>query len=189
MATRIWMFGIALGIVGALVGAPALARERTFTAGPMVGARLFEDDLDLGSEISFGGRLGMNFDDRWGVVFDFLAAHPIRETTQREVVIDVLRALARANILTGRARPYIVAGIGGGMFLFNDAPDSAHGIMTVGAGFEYRTASRILVTAEGSLDAFRAGEVVYAPTGQGFEVEPVSTHTMGNVGLGVIVEF
>jgi hypothetical protein len=183
------MFAVALGIAGALAPAPALAAERTFTAGPMVGVRLFEDALDLQSELSFGARIGMGFSERWGVVFDFVAAHPLRESTGGEVVIDALRALAKANILTGKARPYLVAGLGGGMFLFPDAPNSAHGTMTAGAGFEYHAADRVLIMAEGSMDYFRAQPVIYYPNGAVVTLGPRETFTMGTISLGLAVEF
>ena len=189
MAARVWMFGIALGIAGALTGTPVLGAERTFTAAPMVGARLFESDLNLQTEISFGGLLGMGFSDRWGAVFDFVAAHPLRTTTGSEVVIDALRAMAKANILTGKARPYLVAGLGGGMFLYPDAPNSAHGIMTAGAGFEYHVTERVFVMAEGSLDYFRAQPVFFYPNGSVRTFGPRETYTMGTLSLGLTLEF
>jgi hypothetical protein len=183
------MFGIALGIAGMVNGVPARATERTFTAGPMVGVRLFEKDLDLQSEPSFGARIGMGFSERWGAVFDFVAAHPLRESNGREVVIDALRAFAKANILTGRARPYLIAGIGGGMFLNPDAPNSAHGIMTAGAGFEYHASERVFVMAEGSMDYFRSQPVIYFPSGQEVALGPRETFTMGTLSLGLAVKF
>jgi hypothetical protein len=183
------MFATAFGIAAAFLGSPALAAERTFTAGPMVGVRLFEKDLNLQSEVSFGGRIGMGFSERWGAVFDFVAAHPLRTTTGSEVVIDALRAMAKANILTGKARPYLVAGLGGGMFLYPDAPNSAHGMMTAGAGFEYHFAERAFVVTEGSLDYFRAQSVFYYPDGRVLTFGPRETLTMGTASLGITVEF
>ena len=181
------VFGIAVAPFSPAARA-AEAQERVFTAGPMVGVRLFEKDLDLQSEVSFGGRVGMGFSDRWGVVFDFVAAHPLRQSNGKEVVIDALRALAKANILTGRARPYVVAGLGGGMFLYPDAPNSAHGTLTAGAGFEYHATERVFVAAEGTLDYFRADPVLWTPNG-GIRLGPRETFTMGTLSLGLGVDF
>lgn len=85
------------------------ANDRHITFAPILGARWFEGDLDLESDIAFGARVGMELSPRWGVLFDFVASHPIRTSSGREVVIDAMRVLGRANLMTGTTRPYLTS--------------------------------------------------------------------------------
>lgn len=182
---------IALAAFGLSWGIPlrAHAAERAVTFAPVVGARWFEEDLDLETDIAFGARLGMELSPRWGMIFDFVASHPVRTSSGREVVIDAMRVLARMNFATGDTRPYVVAGIGGGMFLYPDAPNTAEGMLTFGLGVDHRIASRVRVFTEGSGDMFRSETVVYTPSGGEFLVEPRQTFTLGTLGMGLSFEF
>jgi hypothetical protein len=186
--------GTSAALVIALVtmwppAATAAASDRHITFAPVVGARWFEGDLDLETDIAFGARLGMELSPRWGMFFDFVASHPVRTSTGREVVIDAMRVLARANLMTGRTRPYLQAGVGGGMFLYPDAPNTAEGMLTVGAGVDRRIGGSITLFLEASADAFRSETVVYTPTGGEFLVEPRQTYTLGTLGMGLSFEF
>lgn len=178
-------------LAGSLLTAilPAHAADRTVTFAPVVGARWFEKDLDLETDIAFGARLGMDLSARWGVLVDFVASHPVRTSSGREVVIDALRVLARVNFATGKTRPYAVAGIGGGMFLYPDAANTAEGMLTMGLGVDHRIGRRLRAFAEGSADMFRSETVYYSPTGAEFLIEPRQTFLLGTTALGLSVEF
>jgi hypothetical protein len=153
------------------------------------GARFFNEDLDLKTDVSFGARLGIGVSDRWGVLLDFVASHPVRESTRELAPIDALRALARANILTGRIRPYAIAGIGGILFFFDDAANAAQGAVTFGAGVDFRIARRVLLYLEGSEDVYRPDGVIYTPTGTVYQTQPRRTQHLGTISIGIGVEF
>ena len=164
-------------------------QPRPVTFAATGGVRLFNNDLDLKNDASFGARLGIQVSDRWGVILDFVASHPIRRSTGQEAPIDALRALARANILTGRIRPYAIAGVGGILFFFSDAGDAAEGSMTFGAGVDFRIARRLFTYLEGSTDIYRADGVVYTPTGVVYQTQPRKTETLGTISIGIGAEF
>lgn len=164
-------------------------QQRPVTFAGTGGVRLFNEDLDLTTDASFGARLGIQVSDRWGVILDFVASHPIRRSTGQEAPIDALRALARANILTGKVRPYAIAGVGGILFFFSDAGDAAEGSMTFGGGVDFRIARRMFAYVEGSTDVYRAEGVVYAPTGIVYQTQPRKTETLGTISIGIGAEF
>ena len=163
--------------------------QRPVTFAATGGVRLFNEDLDLKDDASFGARLGIQVSDRWGLILDFVASHPIRRSTGQEAPIDALRALARANILTGKVRPYAIAGIGGILFFFNDAGDSAEGAMTFGGGVDVQVTRRMFAYLEGSTDIYRADGVVYTPTGVVYQTQPRKTETLGTISIGIGLEF
>lgn len=167
----------------------AAASDRKVTFAPVVGARLFEEDLDLETDIAFGARIGMELSPRWGMLFDFVASHPVRTSSGREVVIDCMRVLAKVNLVTGETRPYVIAGIGGGMFLFPDTPNTAEGMLTVGLGLERQVGNRLAVFVESSADMFRSETVIYTPSGGEYLVEPRETHILGTACIGLSLEF
>jgi len=193
----------AFGLLLPLWAAGALAQEsststaspsiqnqgRTITASIESGARFFNKDLDLGTDVSFGGRLEMGLSTRWGVIMDFLASHPTRNSNGATVPIDALRALARGNILTGRIKPYLVAGVGGLLFWFDNAPNGAEGNLTFGAGADYRFGSRTLLFLEGTTDIYRSYPIVYGPEGQVLRVGERETETLGAATIGIGMEF
>lgn len=164
-------------------------QPRPFTAAAVIGVRLIDEDLGFENDISLGARIGLGVSSRWSVLLDFVASHPVREVTGAMAAVDALRALARANILTGRVRPYLLAGIGGILFDFGDAPSMARGALTLGAGADFRIARKAFVFLEGSADGYQAGEVVYTLTGDAYLVEPQETHVLGTISLGVGAEF
>ena len=194
LRTRLWMRVAAFGLLLAVpaipaTGAAAERTGRTITASAVSGARFFNDDLDLDTDISFGARVAMGLDPRWGMTMDFLASHPSRKTTGDVNPIDALRILARGNILTGRFRPYLMAGLGGILFFFNDARDGAEGAMTFAGGADYRFGSRTLLFVEGSTDIYRTSPVVYSPTGVPLSTGDRKTEHLAALSIGMGVEF
>jgi hypothetical protein len=131
------------------------------TIGVTIGLRYFAEELELSDAFAFGGRVGLGLDERWGLLLDFVAAHTYRKSTNRVAYVDALRVLGRANILTGRFRPYVQAGGGGLLFLFNDALTTAGAAATYGVGADYRLAPQALVLVESSLDLYSQSDITY----------------------------
>lgn len=153
------------------------------------GVRLFDEDLGLQEDLSIGGRVGLGMSPRWSVILDFVASHPIRTSTQRMAAVDALRTLARANILLGNVRPYAIAGIGGILFDFGDAPSSARGAITLGAGVDFRVAKSAFAFVEGSADGYQSETVFYDSALRPHLAGPRETAILGTISLGISAEF
>jgi hypothetical protein len=151
--------------------------------------RTFPEVLALDATFSFGGRVGVGIDDRWGLIFDFVACHTTRETTLAVAYVDALRALGRFNLATGRVRPYLVAGIGGIWFLYHDASTTAGGALTLGGGIDYHLASRTRIFLEGSTDLYSHEEILYSAEGHPVFAGPETMEMLGTVSMGIGVEF
>lgn len=177
-----------LAAIGVAVPRPASA-ERTLVVAPVVGLRSFDDDLDLDSEASIGFRFGMRTSERVSVLVDYVHSVPARETTGQLAYITGLRSLAQVRLLTGTMRPYLIAGVGGVLFNFSDANDTAGGAITLGGGLEVKPWSRTAVFAEGSVDLYRSREVIYSTTGEELSVGPRRTQRTVGIAAGVSVEF
>jgi hypothetical protein len=191
---------LALGLTGLLIlaagprpaGAGALEttrRERPVIIGITIGARLFTEELELGNDFAFGGRVGLGFGRRWSMSLDFVAAHTYRESTGRAAYVDALRVLGRANLLTGRFRPYVLAGPGGLLFLFNDTPATAGGAATLGLGADYRLAPQTFGFIESSIDLYSQQDITYDLDGSAAFSGPNRARTLGAIIAGIGVEF
>lgn len=191
---------LALGLTGLLVLAagprPADAgalettrKERPVIIGITIGARLFTDELQLGNDFAFGGRVGLGFDRRWGLLLDFVAAHTYRESTGKAAYVDALRVLGRANLLTGRFRPYVLAGPGGLLFIFDDSPTTAGGAATIGLGADYRLAPQTFGFVESSIDLYSQRDITYDLDGSVAFSGPNRRRSLGAIIAGIGVEF
>lgn len=163
--------------------------RRPFILATAVGVRTFPTDLELNDDFCFGGRVGVGLSQRWALLLDFVASHPHREVTSVAAYVDALRFLARANLRTGTFRPYIVGGIGGVLFMFNDTPSTAGGTLTAGLGADYRVAPQTSVFLEGSVDFYAQEEVTYDRFGSVSFVGRNRSKTLGTVSTGIEVEF
>lgn len=176
--------------VACLAAIPVLARaERSLVVAPIIGLRAFESKLDLGDEAAIGARFGIATSDRVSVLVDYVHTAPARKTTGQLAYITGLRTLAQVRVLTGRIRPYVIAGAGGVLFNFSDANDTAGGTVTIGGGVELKPWRRAALFAEGSLDFYRSREVIYSATGDEISVGPRSTDQISTVEAGVALEF
>lgn len=191
---------LALGLMGLLTLAagsrPADAgalettrRERPVIIGITIGARLFTEELELGNDFAFGGRVGLGFNRRWELLLDFVATHTARESSGRVAYVDALRVLGRANLLTGRFRPYVLAGPGGLLFLFNDTPTTAGGAATLGLGADYRLAPQTFGFIESSIDLYSQQDITYDLDGRAAFSGPDRARTLGTIVAGIGVEF
>jgi hypothetical protein len=164
-------------------------QRRPFTTSFACGVRLFDKDLGLEEDLSLGGRIGLGLSPRWSVLFDLVVSHPLRTASGQTSAIDALRALARANIILGKIRPYAIAGVGGILFDFGDAPSSGRGALTLGLGVDVRVARSVFAFVEGSADGYQTGSVAYTPTGQPYLESPRETQILGTIALGIGAEF
>jgi hypothetical protein len=185
-----------LGLVGASSAARGeesagteSTRERPVLVGITIGIRMFNPELELGDDFSFGGRVGVGLGDRWALMMDFVACHPSREATAVAAYVDALRMLARFNLQTGAIRPYLVGGIGGVLFMFQDSPTSAGGALTVGVGTDIRVAPQSRLFLEATTDLYSQQQFTYLQDGSVVYHEDYETKTLGTVCAGIAVEF
>ena len=164
-------------------------KERPIIIATTLGMRLFHPDLELKDDFSFGGRVGMGMNKRWALILDFVACHTHRQSTAIATYVDALRVLARANVLTGRFRPYVVGGIGGVLFMFNDTPSTAGGAITAGLGSDLRIAPQTSVFVEGSIDLHAQQDFTYDSDGSVTFFGPDRARTLGTISTGLEVEF
>ena len=75
------------------------------------------------------------------------------------------------------------------MFIFDDAPSTGEGALTVGLGADYRVASNAMAFLETSIDVYRSDRVTYTPTGEAFQTRPTETEMLGAIAIGIGVEF
>ena len=165
------------------------ARERSFIVATAVGVRMFAPDLQLNDDFCFGGKVGLGLGQRWALLLDFIASHPHREVTSVAEYVDALRFLVRANLRTGTFRPYVVGGIGGVLFMFNDTPSTAGGTLTAGLGADYRVAPQTSVFLEGSVDFYDQQQITYDDFGKVALAGHSRAKTLGTVSTGLEVHF
>jgi hypothetical protein len=162
---------------------------RPFSVGLHAGVRLFEEDLDLEDDIAFGLRAGMGACERFTVLLDFVQSSPARVTTGAQARVSALRGLTQTRLLLGTVRPYLLAGLGGVLFNFDDTSDTAVGAVTFGGGIEMRLGTRASLYGEGSADLYRARSVAYSPEGEVLSSTERDTQTAWTVLTGFQVEF
>jgi hypothetical protein len=196
LAARIWMLGIALGIAwlpSAIAHAWAAdegaASHRPFIVALSSGVHSFEETLDLESEVAFGFRGGAGINDRVTLLMEYVVTGPARKTSGSLAHVSSLRGLAQVRLLRSSVRPYLLAGIGGILFNFEDAVDTASGAATFGGGVEVEPWNRVSVFVEGSADIYRARSVSYTSTGDELTTTDRSTDTVGAAMAGIAVEF
>lgn len=174
----------------AAAGGPEPARQgRSIIIGTTIGARFFPEELQLGNDFAFGGRVGLGLNRRWAILLDFVAAHTYRESNGDAAYVDALRILGRANLLTGRFRPYVLAGGGGLLFLFQDTPTTAGAAATFGLGADYRLAPQTFVFVESSLDLYSQENIEYDFYGDVVFWGEERARTLGALSAGIGVEF
>jgi hypothetical protein len=154
-----------------------------------IGIRMFHQELQLGDDFSFGGRVGVGLGDRWDLMMDFVACHPSRESTAVAAYVDALRMLARFRLHTGALRPYVVGGIGGVLFMFQDSPTSAGGAFTFGVGADCRVAPQTRLFLEATTDLYSQQQFTYLPDGSVTYHGGYATKTLGTISAGIGVEF
>jgi hypothetical protein len=163
--------------------------KRPVMVGITIGIRMFHEELQLGDDFSFGGRVGVGLGERWALMMDFVACHPSRETTAVAAYVDALRLLARFNLHTGAFRPYMVGGIGGVLFMFQDSPTSAGGALTLGLGADYRVAPQSRLFVEATRDLYSQQQFTYESDGSVSYFGDYETKALGTICAGIAVEF
>jgi hypothetical protein len=186
-----------VGLICAALAAPRLMipdaafalSDRQFTAAPMAGATWFDEKLDFEGEVSYGFRLGMEADRRFSVVMDYAQTDPARKTTGKSARVSSLRALGQCRVLTGSIRPYLMGGLGGVLFNFDDANDAAGGTASAGGGVEYAAWERTRFFAEYLASFYRMRSVTYSSTGTVLSTGERTTDALQSVVAGVSVGF
>ena len=163
--------------------------KRPVIVGVTIGARFFNDDLELGNDFAFGGRVGIGLGPRWALLTDFVACHPSRDQTSIAAYVDALRMLGRYNLKTGTFRPYVTAGIGGVLFIFNDTPTTSGGALTAGFGADYRVAPQTRLYVEATRDFYSQQDITYDIQGHPVYSGPETTKALGTIATGISVEF
>jgi opacity protein-like surface antigen len=178
-----------LSLSTAAVPAARAESVRPLSVAVQGGVRLFEEDLDLEDDIAFGFRVGMGASERFSVLLDFVQSAPARTTTGAQASVSALRGLTQARLLLGTVRPYLLAGLGGVLFNFDDTSDTAVGAVTVGGGLEMRLGTRASLYGEASADLYRARSVSYSPEGEVLSSSERDTQTAWTALAGFQVEF
>ena len=165
------------------------AVARPITVAVDAGIRMSEEAMDLGSAAAFGARLGIGVSHRFSVLLDAQTSSPERAFSGRAAHVTAVRALTHARILTGGIRPYLA--LGGGALIFNyaDAYDAIGGIMTVGAGVDWRVAPRTLLFAEATADIYGTVNSVRSFAGEEIRTSPGDTQSATGLAAGIAVEF
>lgn len=188
------LFGVCLALlfVVALHPGRALSDEppkRPVIVGVTIGARFFNDDLELGNDFAFGGRVGIGLSPRWALITDFIACHPSRDVTAIAAYVDALRLMGRYNFKTGTFRPYAIAGIGGVLFIFNDTPTTSGGALTGGFGADYRVAPQTRLYVEATRDLYSEQNITYDIEGNPTYTGDQKIKSLGTICTGISVEF
>ena len=169
--------------------APASASERPLTLQAGGGVRIFNSQLALHDNVSLGLRMGLGMTDRLSLALDYVFSSPVRETSNYIAYVSALRGLIRFDLLAGRTRPYLIAGLGGVQFNFNDARDYSTGTLTVGYGLSRRIGPRRTLGLEATADVYRNRVEQFSVTGDLIGYGPRSYQGMGTISASVGIEF
>ena len=173
-----------------LAASPATAQsDRPISVAPTIGYRNFDSELDLNGEITAGLRFGVDASPKFGILMDYVYTSPSRESSGGSANVHAMRALAKYRLLTSSVRPYLLAGVGGLLFDFEDTFDTASFTLSLGGGAEYRLGSRASLFAEASADGYRARTVTYSSTGEELESTERETQAVMTATAGIAVEF
>jgi hypothetical protein len=188
-----WLLATALLLLtagaSAAETAPTDYPQRPFLIALTAGVRSFEQKLDLGSEVAVGLRAGAGVNDRVTFLLEYVHTAPARKTTGATAHVSAVRGLAQVRLLRSAVRPYLLAGVGGILFNFEDAVDTAAGTVTFGGGIEFEAWKHVSLFAEGYADIYRARSVTYTSTGEVLTSTERSTDTVGAGMAGIAVEF
>ena len=163
--------------------------SRPLQVGGALALRSFESRLDLNNELAAGFRIGLGLNEHVSVLIDAVHTTPTRKTTYRLAHITDLRSLVQYRVVTGTVRPYLVGGVGGILFDFDDTYDTATGALTGGAGVEWRASSQFTVFGEASLDFYRNRTVTFDALGNEISSTNRTTDEARTYSLGLLATF
>lgn len=185
------VLGLAL-LAGAAWALPALASGDSGRPASLVlsgGYRIFNHQLGLQNDAALGVRVGLGVAPRFQLAIDYVLSDPLRASTHKPSSVSALRALARYDVLPGATRAYVVAGAGGLLVNFTDAPDYSTGALTAGVGLERHLTPRMILRLEGTADLYRAEIVAYDPGGAELSRSARLTDALAAISAGIGVEF
>ncbi len=169
--------------------APGDPNERSITLGVSGGLRVFNSQLGLQNNAAAGLRVGLGVTERLTVSLDYVFSAPVRENTDVIAGVSALRSLLRVDLMAGRTRPYLIAGVGGVMFNFGDARDFSTGTLTGGLGISHRFDRRHSISIEATEDAYRARTEEFTLTGSLLRTGPRTTNGLGTIAGGFAMTF
>ncbi len=189
--TRLMLVAVPVALAfgtGVASAAPANG-ERWAAVGPIVGYRTFASPLELEDEFAIGARVSLSLSDRVTIMIDGAHADPTRRTSGKVSSFGDIRALLSYRIRERGIRPYILAGLGGQILNFHDAPASASAVVAAGLGAEIALSSDWLAIFEGSADFFRGRFVTYSSTGEELSSTNREMYATGIFSAGIQYRF
>lgn len=176
-------------LASAAAASNALASDRPIQVGLETGSRSFEKKLDLTTEAAVGLRLGVGLNQNVSLMLDAIQATPTRTTTNRLAHVTALRTLLQVGYPVGPIHPYVMGGVGGILFDFEDTGNAAGGAFTGGLGIEWRVTRQVAVFGEGSIDWYRSRSVTYGVNGEALSSSPRTTDQVRTIEAGVLASF
>lgn len=189
--TRLMLVAVPVALAfGAGVASAAPADgERWAAVGPIAGYRTFASPLELEGEFAIGARVSLGLSDRVTIMIDGAHADPTRRTSGKVSSFGDIRALFSYRIRERGVRPYVLAGLGGQILNFHDAPASASAVVAAGLGAEISLSPEWLAIFEGSADFFRGRFVTYSETGQELTSTNREMYATGIFSAGIQYRF
>lgn len=180
---------VALAFGAGVASAAPADGERWAAVGPIAGYRTFASPLELEGEFAIGARVSLGLSDRVAIMIDGAHADPTRRTSGKVSSFGDIRALVSYRIRERGVRPYILAGLGGQILNFHDAPASASAVVAAGLGAEISLSPEWLAIIEASADFFRGRFVTYSSTGQELSSTNREMYATGIFSAGIQYRF
>lgn len=133
--------------------------------------------------------MGLGVTERLTLALDYVFSAPTRENSNLLANVNALRGLARFDFLTGKTRPYLIAGVGGVLFNFTDARDYSTGTLTVGYGISKRLDPHHVISVEATADVYRNQVENFDVTGRRVSYGPRSYQGMGTISAAIGYQF
>ena len=187
------MKAVPLILMGLLVAAGAAFAEpesgHDYWLAPTVGARTFDDKLDLERGVALGLRVGLGLDRRFGLFMDYAQSDPDEKGSTEVARVSSLRLMGVVRPVAATIQPYLMGGFGGLLFHFGDTRDGAGSSASVGGGLEYAAMSRARIFVEYSAEFYRIKMATYSSTGQITSTSDAETDAVQSITGGVSVGF
>ncbi|MEK7348962.1 MAG: hypothetical protein AABZ94_08825 [Candidatus Eisenbacteria bacterium] len=179
----------ACAFAAAVASAAPADGERWAAVGLIAGYRTFASPLELEGEFAIGARVSLGLSDRVTIMIDGAHADPTRRTSGKVSSFGDIRALVSYRLRERGVRPYILAGLGGQILNFHDAPASASAIVAAGLGAEITLSPEWLAIFEGAADFYRGRFVTYSSTGQELSSTNREMYATGIFSAGLLYRF
>lgn len=163
--------------------------SRWAAIGPVVGYRTFASLFEMDGEVAIGARVSLGLSDRVTITIDGAHAEPTRRTSGVVASVGDIRTLVSYRLRERGVRPFLLAGLGGQILNFHDAPASASAVLAAGLGAELDLSPDWLVVVEGSADFYRGRLVTYSSMGEELSSTSRETYATGIFSAGLLYRF